>query len=31
VAPKIIAATRVNNGEALLAGIVFREELRLKK
>ena len=31
VAPKLIAAARVNQKDALLAGIVFKEELRLKK
>jgi putative ABC transport system permease protein len=31
VAPKLIAATRVNQKEVLLSGIVFKEELRLKK
>ncbi len=31
VAPKLIAAARVRQKDALLAGIVFKEELRLKK
>jgi len=31
VAPKLIAATRVKQKDVLLAGIVFKEELRLKK
>ena len=31
VAPKLIAAARVNQKDVLLAGIVFKEELRLKK
>jgi putative ABC transport system permease protein len=31
VAPKLIAATRVNQKDVLLSGIVFKEELRLKK
>lgn len=31
VAPKLIAATRVNRQDVLLSGIVFKEELRLKK
>ncbi|MCK9365022.1 MAG: FtsX-like permease family protein [Syntrophales bacterium] len=31
VAPKLIAATRVKQKDVLLSGIVFKEELRLKK
>lgn len=31
VAPKLIAAARVNQKDGLLAGIVFKDELRLKK